>query len=476
MSNNIKYGKVLRKVLRKIRPRQNETIKLKNLSEKILKIANQEVKKYNGYAIIAGSLPRDTWLVEKNEFDIFLVFPKNINNKKLESLGLQIGKKTITKANGKWRTDYAQHPYIVGSFGKVDVDVVPCCKIEVGEKIISAVDRTPLHVEYLNENLPKNLSDDVRLFKQLLKANYLYGADAKTEGFSGYLCELLVIIYGSLINLLKSIINWGPKEIFDIENYWNKNDYKNLKKRFKDDILIVIDPVDKERNVAAPVSAKTFYKLKKTAREFIENPSENCFTKKKTKPLTKKEFKKCLKKRGTDVLCLAFKTPQVVPDILWPQLRKTKKRIESILKENEFVVLRSECWSDERKTSVILVEMQVNKLPIIDKKIGPWVFDEKNAKNFIEKHRKSAMTGPFIEESMWMVEVNRRFLTAKEKLIDSLKKKKEILEAKGIPNFVAKEISKQFTILENKQIEKLMKSNEFGIFLKNYFQKEKLFL
>src|SRR3989338_5646518 len=475
MSNNT-HIKILRTVLKKIKPKINQEKKIKTLSEKILNIANEEAKKYDSKAIIAGSLPRNTWLVEKNEFDIFIIFPKNTDTIKLERIGLQTGKKIIQKANGKWKISYAQHPYIIGEFNGVEVDIVPCCEIKIGEKIISAVDRTPLHVEYLNKNLPKNLNEDVRLLKQFLKANDIYGADAKTQGFSGYLCELLIIIHGSFLNLLKSIIKWTPKQILDKENYWDKNEFKALKRRFKEDILIVIDPVDKERNVASPVSAKTFYKLKKISKEFINKPDEKYFFKMELKPLRKTDFKKYLKSRKTDFLCIIFKTPIVVPDILWPQLRKTQKRIDNILKESEFFILRSECWSDEVKTSVILIEMQVSRLPVVDKKIGPWVFDEKNTKSFINKHETLAITGPFIEDNTWVVEVNRKFVTAKDKLIDFLKQKKSILESNGIPNFIAESISREFGILENEQINKLIRKRNFGIFLRNYFEKEKLFV
>lgn len=471
-----KYDKILKAVLKKIKPQKDKSIRLNKLSEKILKISSEEAKKYKARAIIAGSLPRDTWLIEKNEFDIFVIFPKNTDEKKLESFGLEIGKKIIKKAKGKWRINYAQHPYIIGNFNGIDVDIVPCCEINIGEKIVSAVDRTPLHVEYLNKNLPKNVTDDVRLLKQFLRASEIYGADAKTRGFSGYLCELLIIVYGSFLNLLESAYKWTPRTVLDKENYWNKKDYKNLNKKFKNDILIVIDPVDKDRNVASPVSPHAFYKLKKLSKKFLHKPDKKYFFKENVKPLTKNEFKKYLKNRGTELLCLMFKTPKTVPDILWPQLRKTEKRIENILKENEFFVLRSEPWSDEKNVSIILFEMQVNNLPRIDKKTGPWVFDEKNAVNFIKKHEKTAINGPFIEENLWAVEINRKFKTAKEKLIDSLKEKKNVLEAKGIPNYIADEISKKFIIYENNEIIRLMKNKEFSMFLRKYFEKEKLFI
>ncbi len=468
------YNRFLLKVLKRIKPPKQEAEKLYALSKKALEVANNEAKRYKAKAIIAGSLPRDTWLLEKNEFDVFVIFPKTITSKQLEEFGLKLGKTVITKLGGKWMVEYAQHPYIHGEVKGVEIDVVPCYEIKPGEKIISAVDRTPLHMEYLNKNLPRDLTDDVRLLKQFLKGNGIYGADAKTEGFSGYLCELLAIKYGKFIDILKAVVEWKPHYIIDIKEYWKKEDYKHLKNKFKNEILIVIDPVDKERNVASPISYYSLYKFKKAANEFLKKPSDKLFFAKEVKPLSPKEFDRIMKTRETDLLAVTFKSPKVVPDILWPQLRKANKRLENILKEYEFFTLRSESWSDEKDLAVILLEMQVSCLPPIDKSIGPWVFDEKNAINFAKKHRNDAIIGPFIEENFWVVETKRKWTSAKEKLIDTLKEKESILVAKGIPNHIAAQISKNFKVIEQKEIRKLLKNKSFAQFLRNYFEKEKL--
>ena len=468
------YSKVLINVLKVIKPTKHQSEKLHTLSKKSLEVANKEAKKYKARAIIAGSLPRNTWLAEKNEYDIFVIFPKTISTKQLEEFGLKIGKSVIKQLGGKWLVEYAQHPYIHGTVKGAEIDVVPCYDIKPEEKIISAVDRTPLHVKYLNDNFPNNLTDDVRLLKQFLKANGIYGADAKTEGFSGYLCELLAIKHGNFVNILKTAADWKPHYIIDIKNHWKKEDYKHLKHKFKNEILIVIDPVDKNRNVASPVSYYSFYKFKKAATEFLKNPNEKLFFSREAKPLSSQEFEKIMKTRETELLAVTFKPPKVVPDILWPQLRKTNKRLESILKEYEFSTLRSESWCDQKDLAVILLEMQVSCLPPINKNIGPWIFDEKNAINFARKHKNDAIVGPFIEDKFWVVETKRKWVSAKEKLIDTLKEKEKTLVAKGIPNYIAAQVSKNFKVLEQKEIKKLLKNKLFAEFLRKYFEKEKL--
>ena len=471
-----KHEKVIKEVLKKIQPSEEERKKLENLSKQTLKIVNEEAKKHKGKAMLVGSLIRDTWLTNKNEFDVFILFPESLSEKSLEEFGLKIGKKAIERLNGKWKIEYAQHPYVRGNVKGIQIDIVPCYKVKPRKKIKSAVDRTPFHVKYLSNYFPGKLSNEVRLLKQLCTANNIYGADAKTQGFSGFVCELLTIKYGSFLEVLKNAIRWKPGEVIDLKNYYDKKDYRKLRKKFRREVLILIDPTDKERNAAAAVSATSFYKLKKLASIFLTKPSKNLFYQRKVKPITEKELIIKQMKRRTELVLISFKPPKVVPDILWPQLRKFAERLEGILKEYEFEVLRKDVYTNEKDLAIVLLEMQVSKLPFVDKRIGPLVFDLDDSERFIKKYKNNSVTGPFIEKNFWCVEVKRKFVTTREKLIDSLKEKAEILKAKGIPNHIAEQIAKRFEIIsENEKIMKLVKRDEnFGRFLREYFEKESL--
>jgi len=472
----MEYEKILKEVLAYIKPKPEERKKLESIAKKALEIANEEAKKVRGKAILAGSITRDTWLPDKMEFDIFVLLPKSLPEEKLEDFGLEIGKEVIEKMKGTYKIEYAQHPYVSGEVRGIRIDIVPCYEVESADKIKSAVDRTPFHVKYVEKNLTKPMSDEVRLLKQFLKANGIYGADAKTQGFSGYLCELLIIYYKKFIELLKSCIKWRPGEIIDLENYYKVSDYPKLRKRFRDEPLIVIDPVDKNRNVAAALSPQNFYLFKKLAKEFLSHPSGEFFFPREVKPIEESELILHQIKRRTEIIIVKFKPPKVVPDILWPQLRRAADRLEKILRENEFVVLRKDCYTDEKENAIILFEMEVSKLPLVQKRVGPKIFDIDDSERFLKKYKEEALGGPFIEENRWCVEVKRRFLTAREKLFDSLNKDVKILKAKGIPNYVAEEISKGFEIInENEKIMEIVrKDREFGVFLRKYFEKESL--
>lgn len=472
------YQKVLKEVLNLIRPKPEEKKKLKNLSKKVLTLTKKEAKKFKAKAILAGSITRDTWLSDKMEFDVFVLFSPKLEEKKMEDLGLKIGKDVINKLKGSYTIEYAEHPYVSGLVDGVRIDIVPCFEVDSPEKLKSAVDRTPFHVKYIEKNLPLKLSDEVRLLKQFLKAFGIYGADAKTEGFSGYVCELLIIKYKKFENVLKEAIKWKPGEIIDIEKFYSKSEYPKLRKQFKDQALILIDPTDKNRNTTAALSAENFFKFKKYAKEFLENPSTSLFFARKIEPLTENELIKLQMQRRTELILIKFSPPKVVPDILWPQLRRFANRLQSILEEvkYEFKVLRKDVYTNEKDLALVLLEMEVSKLPMVQKRFGPKIFDLDDSERFIKKYKDQALVGPYIEDNFWVVEVRRKFLTAREKLFDSLNKPLETLIAKGIPNYVAKQIAKGFEIISetDKIMELIKKDNNLGVFLRKYFEKESL--
>ena len=107
--------RVLKEVLKEIKPTKEHEEKMRALSVDVINTAKNQARPYKASAILAGSLTRDTWLPSKSEFDVFIIFPKNISEKDLEKFGLEVGKKIIERLGGEWRVDYAQHPYITGN-------------------------------------------------------------------------------------------------------------------------------------------------------------------------------------------------------------------------------------------------------------------------------------------------------------------------------------------------------------------------
>ena len=84
--------------------------------------------------------------------------------------------------------------------------------------------------------------------------------------------------------------------------------------------------------------------------------------------------------------------------------------------------------------------------------------------------------GVYPEDNFWVAEVNREFLTARDKIVDSLSKPLDVLKAKGIPNHIAERIANGFEVFsETDRIMQVVERNkDFGVFLRKYFEKEKL--
>jgi tRNA nucleotidyltransferase (CCA-adding enzyme) len=440
-------------VLDKIKPGKKEEDEMKSFTDKLMK-ASSKISK-TAKPLLCGSIEKGTWLSEKNEVDLFLLFKPSLSKKELEKKGLELAKKIVKAMKGKYVIAYAEHPYLRGTIGKYQVDVVPCYEIANPERIKSAVDRTPHHVKFVKANL-KN-PDDVRLLKQFCKANKCYGADLKTQGFSGYICELLIIKYGNFLNLVKEAAKWraGHAISFDGEV-----------KKFKTP-LIVIDPVDRNRNVGAALSAESFYRFVKACNDFIKKPNKDFFFMQEFKPYSIKELKKEFIKRGTRWYLISFERPDVLDDILYPQLRRCIKAVDKLLEQNGFKILRSDFYCN--KECILVFEMETWQVPKIMKNVGPDIYS-KHAEQFLKHYKENKV---FIEGENWVVEAEREFTTMLHFLKDLLRKSEKELLEKGIPSKIAP-LMKKCRICGGgdtlKAIEKL--PEDFRYFLRERFEKD----
>lgn len=403
---------MLKKVLSEITPSEKERSSEKKVYVEILLILKKAIRGINPKVepMIVGSMAKGTDLAGDKDFDIFIRFPESTSRADLEKQGLSIGKDFFSQAKSKWEMSYAEHPYVKGRYRGSSVEIVPCYNVPgafSSEKpIISSVDRTPLHTEFVLGELKKEpkLAGEIRLLKKFMKAQGLYGAHAAVEGFSGYLCELLVIKYGSFMDVLREVSKWKKDEYITLA--------KKPGKLFPDAPLVFIDPVDEGRNVAAAVSVEKLAKLIYAADMFLSKPDKSYFYSKAKGGMGENEFKKKLKERGTKLLCISFKAPKLVEDTLVPQLAKSLKAISHECSHAGFRVIKKGYWTDKSE-AVLVIELEVWGLPKVMKKAGPF-FDSKVAdmRGFVEGNKKRAMSDLYLEEEMWAIDVPREFTTA----------------------------------------------------------------
>ncbi len=446
---------LLKRVLKKIKPTAKETQQEQKIADEII----EKIKKMKGHhigAILAGSISRQTNLKGDKDIDIFVLFEENTPTEKFEKEGLRIG---IAVFRGhKWEKAYSQHPYIRGNINGFDIEIVPSYKVSDPLKIKSAVDRTPFHTKYLQEKLLPSQKDEVRLLRQFLKGIKAYGAELKTSSVPGYVTELLIIKYGSFEKTINAIAAWKEKEVIDLENQLPKTD---AQKKFESP-LIVVDPVDKNRNVAAALSINQFAKMIAASRAFQKKPSENFFFGKKTKPLSTAQVKNLLKKEEPIVLETGFQ--KILPDIMWGQIKRLSKQLSSAFEKEEFQVMRHSEWSDEKKSIIFVFDLKANTLEQAKKRIGPFVADQKNSEKFLAHHKKP-LSGPRIENGRWVLEIERKNSSAKKFLEDTLKRLKKTEKPA-----IKKALKKAKILSEKETFSKYKKEPEFREFFSNYLK------
>jgi tRNA nucleotidyltransferase (CCA-adding enzyme) len=421
-------------VLRKIKPHASEEEAVGKFAKKVLEAAEIIAKPFLAYPEIVGSTAKGTYLKHDYDFDLFIVFRDKIPKARLEEFGLLIGTSLTEELGGTYNLKYAEHPYVRAKVGKYSLDIVPCYAIKNGEKIISAVDRSPLHTKYVSSKLKGVMKDHARLMKYFCKRSGIYGADAKAEGLSGYLCELFIIEYGTFSEAIKNIAELPFRSYIDPEGLSSE---KDAKKAFKD-ALIVIDPTDKNRNVAAPLSPQNFLRLKIEAKKCIEAGK---FPSLKSAPKNLL-INKLKEDRGTYFYGICFEPPDIIAENLYPQLRKLERRVASYLGENDFSIVRHHSWTDESENAYIIVEVEKRALSKYKRVAGPTI-NSGEIDNFLEKYLGNKYK-PYIEGGQFFVCAKRRYLTVETALRTFLKERRE-----EIPKRIAE---MDIRVLEEKEI------------------------
>ena len=385
-------------VLATLRPLQEEKDHVCGIAQRLLERIRQSGK---AEGMVVGSIARHTWVRGDRDLDVFMLFDPALPREELENQGLALARSIASAFTDNFHEKYAEHPYINATIEDVDVDLVPCYNVDSAERIQSAVDRTPFHTRYITEKI-NGLIDDVLLLKRFAKAGGIYGSDQMTEGFSGYLCELLILHYGGFTPLLKAAAEWKPQTIIDIE--------KHMAKEF-DEPLVMIDPVDPKRNVSAAVSIDRMAEFVELARGYTESPSASFFELPTESSISSDELAALLDQRGTTLYAITFATPPYIEEIVVPQLKRSTSAISEHLARNGFSVHHAH-YRMGPEECLILVELLVADLPAIRSHAGPPVWNRVNAGKFRAKYLESAFPGPYIENGRYETEVLREFRNA----------------------------------------------------------------
>jgi tRNA nucleotidyltransferase (CCA-adding enzyme) len=454
MNKDEELKRICNAVRERIRPDEEEERRVKAVTGRIINKVNQKALEMgiDAHAISVGSTARNTWLRGETDIDVFIMFPEDVSEEDLKEQGLSLAK----SISDRWEERYASHPYIHAYFydaeGRTEygVDLVPCFAVKDASLLKSAVDRTPFHNEYIVSRISGRLADEVLLLKQFMMRLGIYGSELRRMGFAGYLCELLILHYASFGELVRNASQWQYGERLNSEG---KGTYKGE----GNDPLIVIDPVDPNRNVAAAVSEYSFCRFIDAARDFLAHPRMEFFLPQEAAPMRADEFVQLLKERGTELVMVMFDAPDMVEDILFPQLRKAEVSVTNLIERHGFKVYRSDVYAEGEK-AYLLFEMLVWSLPRIKKHFGPPVTSKNHSEKFKSKYTPSHRI--FIEDGRYVVEIERNYT-------DVVSLLKNELRSCSLGKNVAESVNQGYDVLRNEEIQI---SESLGYFFSEYFR------
>lgn len=267
----------------------------------------------DAYALIGGSFAKNTYLKHDHDIDVFVKF------RVIEGASDLL---YDVLSGFKAKRIRASRDYFMVKEGQFVYEIVPVLAIEHPDESENTPDVSPFHVEFVRSFTQAKpfLCDEIRLAKLFFKAAKVYGAESYIHGFSGHVVDLLVLYYGSFYELLMSIIDWKEKMVIDPLRKISSSDHLNSSKTYAP--LIVIDPIQRDRNAAAALSKGQFLRLQAYVKSFLDAPSEDFFV---FKALTREDI---LESHNDFVLIYTLEALEGNKDVVGTKL----------LKAHEFVV------------------------------------------------------------------------------------------------------------------------------------------
>jgi tRNA nucleotidyltransferase (CCA-adding enzyme) len=289
---------------------------------------------------------------------------------------------------------------------------------------------------------------EARFLKRFMKGIRSYGAEIRVGGFSGMLVETLILHSRSFLETLKQSSQWKPVIFLDLERPASNQDSRI---REFGSPLVIIDPVDPNRNLAAAVRDDKLWGFVAASREFQRRPGTWYFFPPESKPRTKAQLSKLMEHQNRDIAAISFEHTRIVPDVLWGQLLKLERSLLELMVRQDFRPVRSTVWSDEGRSSTVLVELDGSTLPGVQIRQGPPVSKRDDSQGFLDRHlnAKDTVRGPWVEDGRWVVDKKRRLLTIEQLVRAALTDRKLGL---AVPEQLDRFFHRNVRVLENRRI------------------------
>jgi tRNA nucleotidyltransferase (CCA-adding enzyme) len=352
--------RVLKAASEQVVPPPSLKARVSSLADSLLDRTSRAAVKYRQArgALLGGSFAKGTWLPTEVDIDIFVRIDPATPDDEFERIGLAVGA-SVTRGFPRGKK-FAQHPYTEATVDEIKVNVVPCFDVK-GKEWKSAADRSPFHVDLVRA-LPETAKTQIRLLKQFMKAVGVYGAEIQTQGFSGYVAEVLVMMHGDFAGTIRWFANFVPSA--------------------GGKPFVLPDPVDEGRDLGVAVSPESLGVMVLASREFLRRPSLAFFHKMSGRPRPSM--------RGS-VVGVVFSHKKLSEDMVWGELRRTTKHVVKHLEAHGFRVARSLAASNGSDSSAILLIPEFFELPSAEQRVGPTVDRAKDVEAFISSNRGDSL-------------------------------------------------------------------------------------
>lgn len=354
----------------------------KTIKEFLELLKNKDIKFFVG-----GSYAKNTFLKGNLDIDVFARFAYK---DRFLDISKELGKflrsrfKKVVKVHGS--RDYYHVKY-----NDLVFEIVPVLNIKKANKAENIMDVSPLHVKFVKRKSNGRIQKDIKLLKLFLKANNLYGAESYIKGFSGYVCELLIIYYGGFDKLIKEVRNWNKEEVI----CFSRNKEKilaSMSKSKKHGPLIVVDPVQDDRNAGAAIGKRNYEKFIKLCKAYDGN--KNFFVKKEV-----------LLSKLKGYTIFQIKPLEGKRDIVGAKLLSLLERMKREFVHYDFKI-EDYGWKFEDEVYFWFKAEKLNKEKL---HIGPSVKDKKHVIAFTKRWKKVT-----VKKGRACTILKRKYLTLKE--------------------------------------------------------------
>jgi tRNA nucleotidyltransferase (CCA-adding enzyme) len=379
--------------------------------------AELKKKKISAECMKGGSIAKDTFLKNDHDVDLFIRFDIRYSEHDISGLT----EECLKSLKIKYVRIHGSRDYFQISSNKLNFEIIPVLKVHASNYMDAknVTDLSPEHVLWVRKYTDKNpsIADEIRLAKQFCKAHSVYGAESYINGFSGHILDILVIHFGSFRNLVVHFSKMDPslvssKKPIIVDHERHMKDPVRQLNQSKIGPIIVIDPIQKERNAAAALGADKLGDFITACKSIINDPSDDHFKIRKIgiEDALSSEIKK-LRRSGSKrikVIMINIECLDSSKDIMGT---KVMKGCEELVKHSQlsgFQVLSSGWdFNFEKKSAGIFLIYHDGGLSTTQEHQGPPLSAKDACTKFKEAHKTDEV---FTRNNRLYAIIKRKFL------------------------------------------------------------------